>query len=95
MHVACGSQVNVQPPIEPAQRFVHVEPALQMNVQSPPLHDESHVAPVSHVNVHPPPEHEGMHVVPFSQSTVHEPLKHPGAHVPSVHVHEPSFEQPV
>jgi hypothetical protein len=86
--------VNVQFP-GPVQRFVQVLPALQMNVQPPPLHDVSHVAPSSHVMVQSPPLHDGMHDVPLSQSNVHDPAKQPGAQLPEVHVHEPSDPQPV
>jgi len=94
LQLAWASHWKVQFP-GPVQRFVHVEPAWQMNVQPPPLHDVSHVAPDSHVIVQPPPLHEGTQVVPFLQSNVHEPLKQPGEHVPVVQVHEPSELQPV
>lgn len=95
LHVACGSHSKVHPPIEPAHKFVHVLPALQTNVQSPPEHDESHVAPFSHVIVHPPPLHDGMQSVDFKQSNEHEPLKQPGVQVPCEHVHDPSDVHPV
>jgi hypothetical protein len=72
LQVALASHWNVQFP-GPVQRFVHVLPARQMNVQPPPLHDVSHTAPDSHVIVHPPPLHDGMHVVLSLQSKVHEP----------------------